>query len=211
MAVGAYFATGSNEGLIETRSEGMWTPTEAALPTDASANPQVSLFAVTCPAAGACVAVGNYTDTSGNIEGLVETLSGGQWTGTVAPLPADGDVMGRQADVSDVSCPAVRFCVALGDYDAGPNQQGFVETLSGGMWTATEAPLPSNAALSGNSGTPLSSLNAVTCRAAGSCVVMGQYIDTADVLEGVIETMSKPRTARQCLCRDVADSPVSKT
>src|SRR5580700_5508600 len=64
-----------------------WTATEAPLPTNANGDPFVTLGSVVCTPDGSCVATGNYTDTSGSQQGLIETLVSGAWTATEAPLP----------------------------------------------------------------------------------------------------------------------------
>ncbi len=96
VAAGSYTDTsGSTKGLLETLSDGAWTVEQTPLPADAAANPNVLFRSgpltnlVACPSASFCVAVGNYTDTSGSTEGLLETWSDGTWTATKAPLPAN--------------------------------------------------------------------------------------------------------------------------
>jgi hypothetical protein len=64
-------------GLIETLNGGTWIATEAPIPSNASSRPFVDLDVLAWPTMGWCIAAGNYTDTSGNQDGLIETLSGG--------------------------------------------------------------------------------------------------------------------------------------
>lgn len=178
----------SAEGLIETLSGGTWTPTEAAVPSSVSADAATSLEDVSCPSTGSCVAIGDFGNPESPSQGFIDALSGGTWTPTEAPLPANAS---RQYDVapvslSDLACPAVGSCVVVGDYtDLTYEGQGLVEALSGGTWTPTEAPLPANAS---TLRFPVS-LAAVTCPAVGSCVAVGVY-GTAGASVGVIETLS---------------------
>jgi hypothetical protein len=53
----------------------------------------------------ACAAVGYYDDTSGIYQGLIETLSGGTWTPTDAPLPANV-IAGGNVGLYSAACPA---------------------------------------------------------------------------------------------------------
>lgn len=142
VAVGTYTASangGVGAGLIETLSGGNWTPTEAPLPSGqctACDQPPV-LNAVSCQAAGVCTAVGDYTDTSGNFQGLIENLSGGQWMPLEAPVPPGGSSLNLGA----ITCLASGTCVAVGNYsDSSRTGQGLIETLAGGNWTPTEVP-----------------------------------------------------------------------
>jgi hypothetical protein len=67
------------QGLIETLSDGTWTAASAPLPADAAPGTgQVNsayLEMVACPAAGHCLAVGEYPAADGTFEGLIETTA----------------------------------------------------------------------------------------------------------------------------------------
>ena len=192
LAVGGYLNTTRNgEGLIEMSSQGRLTPSAAPLPANAALNPSSSLGDVACPAAGTCVAVGTYTDKTGILQDLIETLSAGAWSGIQAPLPANANTTPGDDlnNLTAVACASAVFCVAVGDYiDAQGNYQALIETLSGGTWTSTEAPLPSNA--SADPGFLNNYLSAVTCVSVGSCIATGDYADTGGNQHGLIETLS---------------------
>jgi hypothetical protein len=125
---------------------------------------------LSCPAPGSCVAVGSYvsftshivpgqyTPSDGKFEGLIETLKGGTWTASTAPtsglrLAAGNpwvDFGGQACPLGGrytcawgaLSCPAVGWCVAVGSYnDASHQTEGLIETLSGGIWRGSEAPI----------------------------------------------------------------------
>jgi hypothetical protein len=186
VATGDYTDTsGSQQGLIETQSGATWTALEAPLPTTSNANSLVLLDAVVCPATGSCVATGQYTDAGGNQQGLIDALSGGTWTATKAPLPANAGGNPR-ASLGALACPAEGSCVATGDYsDSHENVRSTIETLSGGTWTAQEAPLPANAGVN-----PGSTIGAPACPADGSCVAMAEYTDTSGNVQTAIETLA---------------------
>jgi GH25 family lysozyme M1 (1,4-beta-N-acetylmuramidase) len=174
VAVGSYVDTdGDTDGLIETLSSGSWSP------SDISDSP---LTSVSCTAVGACVAVGAP-------DLMVETLSSGSWSATQAALPSNGDGDFVDTDLSGVTCTAAGSCVAVGSfYDSDYDTDGLIETLSGGTWSATEAPLPTN-------GEPLLSLlNGVACSGPGSCVAVGKYHDTSGNTQGLIETLTPSTT-----------------
>jgi hypothetical protein len=132
------------------------------------------------------VATGWYNDSNGDGQGLIETLSGGTWTATEAPLPTGVAADSVNYLTAPLACPSVGSCVATGEYDdSNGDEQGLIETLSGGTWTATEAPLPTGAA--NQLGVEFSAL---ACPSVGSCVVTGEYWDSNDDEQGLIETLS---------------------
>jgi hypothetical protein len=196
VAVGWYEDSSQHvQGLIETLSSGVWTPTAApttGLNPAAAANPEAPLYALSCPATGSCVAVGTYDGPSLHVYGLVETLSGTTWTATTTPMSGLSPAAGTNPAtlLSAISCPAATSCVVTGYYeDTSGNQQGLIETLSGTTWTV------SNTALSGlspeaNSSTPEAVLWALSCPATGSCVAVGRYTDSSGYVQGLVETLS---------------------
>jgi hypothetical protein len=205
VSVGRCFVVGSygdplgpsEQGLLETLSDGKWTATEAPLPADANRSLTAALGTVSCASAGSCVAAGFYNATSVIGQGLLETLSDGKWTATKAPLPADAN---REfvASLGQVSCAVAGSCVAVGlyNYNPGPKTgnwlgQGLLETLSDGTWTATKAPLPADASSYSSTTPPGANLYSVSCAGAGSCVAVGAYdLFGSDLGQGLLETLS---------------------
>jgi len=189
VATGSYTDTsGSQLGLIVTLSGGIWTAMEAPLPANADGNPSSSIGTPACPAPGSCVATGSYTDTSGNVQSAIETLSGGIWTAIEAPMPTPEAAPGDERNLlGSVTCPAPGSCVAVGSYaPTNGDLQGLIETLSGGIWTPTGAPLPANAPATN----AYSSLDLETCPAVGDCIALGWYYDTAGKYHVVMESLS---------------------
>ena len=180
VAVGNYFdPQPSAQGLIETYAAGHWTATQAPTPPNAASLPEVFLQTVNCPAADACVTVGSYDDTGGNIPQLIETLVHGGWTPTEV----------ARAAVLALSCPAAGSCVAVGTaYGRVGRLHGLIETLSKGTWKARQAPLPRNAAADRS---PI--LDAVTCPVVGSCVAVGAYTSTRREQDGLIDALTGRR------------------
>ena len=188
MAVGNYatYTNGSSgeEGLLETLSGGTWTPTEAPLPANADPiQPFAYFYVAACPTVGSCIAVGTYSDSDGDGHVGVETLSGGQWTSGEAPLPADATDIDQMTFVYGLACPTTGTCIAVGSYtDAGAGSGGLIETLSGRVWTPTEAPLPES-----GSG---ASVDSIACPSSSSCVAVGDFYDTSKGEQGLSETLS---------------------
>ena len=80
VAVGQYQdITNAYQGLIETLSNGSWSPSEApigGLNPVAVLPPTVLLTSLSCPSISSCVAVGFY-DAATGVQGLIETLANG--------------------------------------------------------------------------------------------------------------------------------------
>ncbi len=130
-AGGLYGAQPGQSGVVLwVWAKGSWSAVEAPLPSDASTTaPDDGIVALTCGAAGSCVALCVYNTSDGVHRGLVETLSQGTWTPT------------ELADYGwyQVSCINASSCVASG----GEGSTGhLLYVLSGGTWTAISVPLP---------------------------------------------------------------------
>ena len=176
-ATGQWQFTASG-GAFTAANIGAWTATEAPLPADAASQTGAILRAAACPSVSSCVAVGNYTNSSGDEQVLVLAGSGTSWTAAEAAPPANA----ASITPITVACASVSSCVAAGFYyDSSGNQHGLLVTGSGTSWTAAEAPLPANAASD-----QLASLAWVACASASSCVATGTYTDSSGNEQGLL-------------------------
>lgn len=66
----------------------------------------------------------------------------------------------------------------------------YIDTLSGGTWTAARAPLPADAARHKGASPANTFLAAIACARPGACVVSGQYQDASGAIRPVILTLS---------------------
>ncbi|MGH3290565.1 MAG: hypothetical protein ACRDP7_02035 [Trebonia sp.] len=126
---------------------------------------------------GTCVATGWYGNQSGDHDGYVDTLSAGTWTSASAPLPKDAAPERYSATATTylaaVARTGVGACVAPGQYrDVHGQTRAVIDTLSAGIWTAAAAPLPGDAAATGQ----VAGLWAIGCPAPGTCVARAHYI-----------------------------------
>jgi hypothetical protein len=192
VAVGAYknnTNTGSfppkENALIEMLNGGVWTPTEAPLPNDAAGLSSSFnwLKSVSCPDSSDCTAVGYYKNTSGHDVGLIETYAGGRWTAQIAPQVSDADTH-NAVELAGVSCPSLGNCVADGEYEPNATGTGLeLLTESGGTWTASVAPLPSDTATGSSQDARVSPLvqdqgQNLSC-AGTQCEIAGVYTTTS--------------------------------
>jgi hypothetical protein len=167
-----------------------WSANLSPLPANAGAVPVASIDVTTCPSPGNCVAAGDYKDTAGHLQGMLEVLASGAWTAIEAPLPANAGTGFQAADFRAATCVAVGACTVVGGYrDTDNKLVALIETLSGGAWTATEAPLPANTGTDGD-GHADSQFYGVACQGAGACVAVGSYVDTSGYDHALIDSLS---------------------
>jgi hypothetical protein len=173
-----------------TPSGPSWSSVLTPLPANANTVADAEVDVTACPSPGNCVGAGEYRDNSGDDQGLLEVQADGTWTATEALLPANATTSSFGPVFNEVSCTAVGTCMAVGDYrDTADLPTAFVETLSGGHWSATEVPLPSNTGTDGD-GNANSELYGVACSAPGVCEAVGYYWDTSGYQYALIETLS---------------------
>lgn len=135
--------------------------------TRATSNPRGStnsnLFAVSCPSAKTCMAVGSYDHAAAPTgTPLTEAWNGTTWTIKAAPSPG-----GDNSSLIGVSCISARYCVAVGFSIIGGHNNAYSEVWNGKTWRIRRTPRPR--------GTTYSDLGAVSCRSARFCMAVGDY------------------------------------
>jgi hypothetical protein len=190
-AVGQYTdSAGHEQGFLLNETAGTWgTAVEAPLPANVGPKPQVVLDRLSCPSAGNCTAVGNYTEPSRNgWQGFLVSETAGTWSAAIVPsLPANASLnQEERMEIGGISCTSVGNCTAMGNYtDRSGDLDGFLWTETAGVWgTAVEETLPANAAPD-----PLVERYAeggLSCPSAGNCTAVSDYTDSAGDNEGLI-------------------------
>jgi hypothetical protein len=189
ISVGEDDESGGEDAIVIPETDGVpGRAVAVVLPAAArsGSSETASLNDVSCSSSGACVAVGEYEDTSGVTDALIVPISGGvPGTGLEVMLPeASGESYLRA-----VSCPSTGACVAVGTYgiDSNDYQEGVVVPIDDGVpGPATEVSVPSNA----DTSTPSVWVNSVSCWSAGSCVAAGQY--QTDTSNGAVYPLIVP-------------------
>ena len=182
VATGMYDVAGTDSGLVETQSGTAWSA--STLPLPAGASPEATIanddLAVSCSSPGTCAVAGTTFD--GNYEGVLDTLSGGIWTAVNAPVP--GGQSSPDVQLSSVSCGPLGTCEAVGLVTVNGMSQGLIESLSGGTWSAIQAPVPGGT--DPNAGIAVQN---VACPTDGNCAAVGQTDDNG-VVNGLIWNLS---------------------
>jgi hypothetical protein len=187
IAVGSYSDGSDAQALLLAQTAGNWeNGVEAALPANAAATGQAAgLSSVSCGSAGNCSAVGGYQDNSGNGPGLLLTETAGTWgTGVEASLPPNAATTQQFVDLTSVSCASPGNCGAVGTYNTTRSDDAVLLTETGGTWTpGVKAALPANGAVDDQV-----DVNAVSCASATSCGAVGDYVDRAENIRGLLLT-----------------------
>lgn len=157
-AVGTYTDAANGGFALAERWDGAkWSIQAAASVRDATAS---VLWGVSCPAANACVAVGN--SQGGQSLMLTETWDGAAWQIRSAPNPDHGLASG----LANVSCHSAAKCTAVGYYQRGSGDYvTLIEAWNGTTWLVQSSP---------NRGTR-SDLYGVSCPASKRCFAVGGY------------------------------------
>lgn len=198
-AVGYYEDnSGYQQVMAAAEGGGSWgQAVRVALPANAGAPTNPSLYGVSCTSAGNCSAAGWYQDRSGNQQAMTATESAGQWAQAIEVTPPSNAGSPAQPTLVGVSCSSAANCVAVGYYIDGSGQgQAMAETESSGSWSpAVEVTPPSNG---GRSAGP--NLQGISCVSIGSCVAVGSYIDDSGSYQGWAASTSLPlpTAADQC-------------
>ncbi|HUI04073.1 MAG TPA: hypothetical protein VLZ77_11070 [Acidimicrobiales bacterium] len=151
VADGQSDVNGNTSGVFWNLVGGTWTAAAVPLPADAVTNSDPAFAPITCPAAGACVVVGEYVGTSGR-EGVVETDPSLPATTTKLTLtPLSSTSVSYSATVTGSTSPtgSVTFSAGLNPLCSA--------TLVNGTATCTAGPLKAPAALASYSGDAASS------------------------------------------------------
>ena len=195
VAVGLYGDVTENlKPMIFTETNGVWGHgVEATPPANAAQGSEpfssdVELIGLTCTSYGNCVAVGQYTDTSGNTEGMAISETDGVWgQGVELAPPANAATASNSQFVflNYVSCTGPGNCAVTGGYeDTAGRWQGLVISETSGSWAqGVDIALPPNASPDPEAGphnpaAGVVSMGQVSCYSPGNCVAGGQYTDT---------------------------------
>lgn len=100
------------------------------IPAGAAVQPDSALVSVSCPAAGECVATGEYKTSAGRFTPMILTQAGGTWASTASiALPKDASTsVSRYAIARGVSCTGAGSCTVVGDYQSKTAGRSFAAT-----------------------------------------------------------------------------------
>jgi hypothetical protein len=165
-AVG-FYATGSGAAvmLAERWNGTVWASQPVAGPSGLTSP---VLYAVSCPSASACTAVGFANKTYGST--IVPATLAVRWNGTAwatQSVPSPGGAHG--SGLFGVSCPSASVCTAVGfsNVASGVAQVTLAVRWNGTAWATQSTVSPG--------GYPGSYLQGVSCTSASACTATGTY------------------------------------
>ncbi|HEY3907971.1 MAG TPA: hypothetical protein VGM14_28965 [Streptosporangiaceae bacterium] len=132
-----------------------WVIQSAPAPAGATFS---QLSGVSCISATKCLAVG-FAQTGGSQKPLAELWNGSSWKIQATPKPAGQPL----SELTGISCPSTSRCFAVGRFARKNAQKTLAETWNGKKWAIQKTPSPVKNDV----------LNAVSCRAANSCMAVG--------------------------------------
>jgi hypothetical protein len=151
----------------------------ATLPVGAQGIPDGFLPTLTCVSIGNCEAGGAYTDSHGDVEGLVLNEAKGVWTAPQTLKAPANAAANPGVTIYALSCGALNNCAAAGSYqDRADNVLAFVANEVAGHWLpAKQVTLPTNALAKGQNAL----LRSIQCSSSGECSAVGTYDDNNSI------------------------------
>ncbi len=164
-AVGS--SNSADDSFVDTTLAEVWNgATWSIQPTAEPSNGTSVLNSLSCTAAKACEAVGDYYNARWFT--LAERWNGTSWS--IQKTPEFANVTGNNfIELSGVSCTAAKACEAVGYYLKSLHYATVAEVWNGATWTVQTTPKPA--------GTTSIKLLGVSCSAAKACEADGQRID----------------------------------
>ena len=127
-----------------------------------------TLDSVSCTPDRACVTVGSFA-TMDETDGLLaERWDGARWSVASVPSPAGPTLGPTTATISDVSCSASGFCIAVGSWSQetlSGVEQTFAELWDGSSWSLQQTP----------QGVGGFAFSGVSCPSPSACIAVGWY------------------------------------
>jgi hypothetical protein len=136
---------------------------------------------ITCRSGKSCIAVGNFSLSSGTESPASYTWNGKQWRSVEVPAPKSV----LDSGLNDVSCPAAGTCYAVGTYIGRGVRAAFAELWRAGAWHLVKLPVLA--------GTHDQRLLGIDCASTAQCVAVGGAADTRGNNVPLVEVLARGR------------------
>jgi hypothetical protein len=168
MAAGWVTNSSGTVPLAEKWGGTAWSAQEPPAPTGAKGS---SLHGVSCTSSTACVAVGEFMNSSATWMPLAEKWNGTTWSAEEPPLPTGASF----AYLNGVSCTSSTACVAVGEFwNSSDRFVPWAEKWNGMAWSAQELPLPT--------GVEEGFLYGVSCTSSTACAAVGEFEGSGEIV-----------------------------
>lgn len=165
-ATGYYGGYGNDQTpLSEFWNGKSWQVQSTSNPTTTAYNAG-ELRGVKCISGTFCMAVGEYSDSSGNTDTLGEIWNGSAWSIVPTSNPAGSSA----SQLNAIACTTTANCLAAGYYQASSSLP-LLERWNGTSWSLMSAPATSGAYLEG-----------ISCTSAKACTAVG-YVGSNGLAE----------------------------
>ncbi len=159
--------------LAEKWNGTAWSAQEPPAPTG-STFPQLSR--VSCTSSTACIAVGEYTNSSGIRQSLAEKWNGTAWSLQEPPAPTGS----KGSELVGVSCTSSSECFATGYFtNSSGTSEPLAEKWNGTAWSLQEPPAPT--------GSKYNLLWGVSCASSTACIAVGEYTNSSGIRQPLAE------------------------
>jgi len=182
-------AANSESSAVAVESSGTWG---TIAPVTAATN--TMFYDVSCPAVGACAAIG-ASDPSDSDSPLLYTESGSSWT-VRTPTFGAANPHAVYTEFGSISCPSVGNCVAVGTTGAGDGVFSLVERA--GVWAAPTH-LPTNLPTALPLSVADTVVTGVACSSPSSCTASG-FIDASDTTTEAVVWTATLKTETTLVC-----------
>jgi hypothetical protein len=144
---------------------------------------EAGVSSLSCPSAGNCAAVGDYSTSKDLPRAFVVSQHNGTWS-TAIEMPGTESLPNGPlvtAGVNTLSCASAGNCAADGNYEGGSGgTKAWVASQTNGTWSnAIELP-----------GLGGANLESVSCGSAGNCAAGGGYYDGSDGYQAFLASES---------------------
>ena len=132
---------------------------------------------LSCTSITACIAVGNYENSSDDVLVLTEIWNGTAWSIASTPVPTGA----TDSYLDGVSCTSPTACTATGGYtDGSGTGETLAEEWNGTAWSVQSTPNPAGATFGG--------LFEVACTSPSACMAVGTWQHNSKTYDTLAES-----------------------
>jgi hypothetical protein len=148
----------------------LWLTASVPIPAGTSGG---KLASVSCLSTSSCIAVGDYFESAGNEKTLAESWNGSSWSIQSTPNPSDAK---GYVNFTDVSCPSLSACFAVGYYASNVTSGIPIETKTlAASWNGSTWAIQSSPNVSGK---PYDGLFGLSCVSVSFCTAVGGFSES---------------------------------
>ena len=170
-------SSGDYVSSAETWNGAAWSLQAIPTPAAATGPEGAEMDGVSCTSTTACIAVGNYENSSDDVLVLTEIWNGTAWSIASTPVPTGA----TDSYLDGVSCTSPTACTATGGYTDGSGAgETLAEEWNGTAWSVQSTPNPAGATFGG--------LFEVACTSPSACMAVGTWQHNSKTYDTLAES-----------------------